>query len=150
MDGDRRLQSYLVKEPATLHDPLRAMGSGLSRLAAGARLPFGVPLAYHQVVNLPDLAVIPAVAHLLSPPRTLAELQQPATRTESVLQVATARVVFANYDLLCHDFPQLLEESFIGTHPEVRTPPPARCARAFERSIDRWLLANAAVISRQQ
>jgi hypothetical protein len=75
--------------------------------------------------------VIPPVSHLMSPPRTLAELQQSSTQTETVLPVATARVVFANYDLLRHDFPQILNESFTG-------------------NIDRWILENAAVVSQGQ
>ncbi|MBC7976600.1 MAG: hypothetical protein H7138_16625 [Myxococcales bacterium] len=59
--------------------------------------------------------------------RTLAELDQPAGRDEQVLGVRTARVVFANYALIRHDFPAL--------------------RGASTTAIDAWLVQHGAVIS---
>ena len=63
-------------------------------------------------------------------PRTVFDLADPSIRPEFVLRVAGARVVFADYDLLRNDFPQL--------------------AAASRGAIDEWLLRNAAVTSAPQ
>lgn len=59
--------------------------------------------------------------------RTLAEIDQPTGREEQVVGVATARVVFANYALVQHDFPALRGAS------------PAE--------IDAWLIHHGGVVS---
>ena len=59
--------------------------------------------------------------------RTVAELDQPGGRFEDVIRVQTARVVFANYALVTHDFPAL--------------------RGASAAAIDAWLLRHAAVVS---
>ncbi len=63
-------------------------------------------------------------------PRNVFELEDPHIRPESMLSVDGARVVFADYPLLEHDFPQL--------------------RGAATPAIDDWLLRNAAVISEPQ
>jgi hypothetical protein len=63
-------------------------------------------------------------------PRTVFDLADPSIRPELALRVEGARVVFADYDLLRNDFPQL--------------------AAASRGAIDEWLLRNAAVISAPQ
>ncbi|HYO14902.1 MAG TPA: hypothetical protein VE685_17050 [Thermoanaerobaculia bacterium] len=62
--------------------------------------------------------------------RTVDELDDPGLRQETVLRLPTARVVFADYALLRHDFPHLRE--------------------ADAALIDRWLLRHAAFISTAQ
>jgi hypothetical protein len=63
-------------------------------------------------------------------PLALPDLGDPGVQSETALRVDGARVVFADYALLRRDFPQLRGAS------------PAR--------IDRWILHNAAVISKSQ
>jgi len=63
-------------------------------------------------------------------PRNVFELEDPHIRPESMLRVDGARVVFADYELLQRDFPQL--------------------RGATAPAIDAWLLRNAAVISEPQ
>jgi len=64
------------------------------------------------------------------PPRQPAELYDPAVQTESVLHVPGARVVFADYELLEHDFPELRGRS--------------------ATAIDAWVVHNAALVSTPQ
>jgi hypothetical protein len=62
--------------------------------------------------------------------RSMDELDDSGLRPETVLRVPTARVVFADYELLRHDVPHLRE--------------------AEEALVDRWLLRHAAFISTAQ
>jgi hypothetical protein len=64
------------------------------------------------------------------PPRLPVELYDPAVQTESVVRVEGARVVFADYELLEHDFPSLRGRS--------------------ASAIDEWLVRNAALVSLPQ
>jgi hypothetical protein len=63
-------------------------------------------------------------------PRTLADLGDPGVRVEPVHRVEGARVVLANYALLQEDFPEL--------------------RRLSRKTIDQWLIRNAAVVSEVQ
>lgn len=61
---------------------------------------------------------------------SIEELDQEGILPETVLRVPGARVIYANYDLLKHDFPQLQDEAYY--------------------KIDEWLLRNTAFISQSQ
>ncbi len=62
---------------------------------------------------------------------SIEDLEQDGVLPETVLRVTGAEVVYANYDLLRHDFPQLT-------------------GIVSEQEIDEWLLRNTAFISQNQ
>lgn len=69
------------------------------------------------------------------PPRSIDALDEHGIVSEPLLGLEDASVVFADYDLLIHDFP------WLG---------PNRGSALDRRSIDAWLLRNAALTSRPQ
>lgn len=80
----------------------------------------------HYIASPPWAARIPPCPLL----RSMDELDDSGLRLETVLRVPTARVVFADYELLRHDFPHL--------------------RGVDEPLVDRWLLRHAAFISTAQ
>ena len=77
----------------------------------------------------------------------IADLDNPAIQTETVLRIATTSVVLADYSLLQHDFPQLEESYLLTTHPELHSYRGQKRELAIQRIIDEWLLHNASFIS---
>lgn len=77
-----------------------------------------------------DVTSVNSLSDPVPLPRTVFDLADPGIRPELALRVAGARVVFADYALLRHDFPQL--------------------EWASRPAIDEWLLRNAAVVSAPQ
>lgn len=67
--------------------------------------------------------------------RNISELDEPGVKPEEVLPVAGARVAWAAYEILQHDFPELRSG---GREEDVHS------------IIDEWLIANAAFISSAQ
>ncbi len=82
--------------------------------------------------------------------RRIADLRTRDVRSETVCRLPHARVVFANYEWLQHDFPQLREENLERSHQELRGLAGADRRLAVRRRIDEWLLKNVAFISEKQ
>jgi len=78
------------------------------------------------------------------------DLDQSNVPSETVLRVAGARVVYANYTLLKHDFPQLQEAALEMEHPHLKTLQEAEKQQAICQLIDEWLLQHTAYISQNQ
>lgn len=78
------------------------------------------------------------------------ELQQDNVIPEMVLRVSGARVVYANYGLLKHDFPQLSDHELEKKFPHLKSLTAAAKQQAFNNYIDEWLLCNTAFISQSQ
>lgn len=83
-------------------------------------------------------------------PKSIDDLDQPEIKKETVRRVNGARVVYINYELLRHDFPQLRDESLASCYPELQRLMPTERAAAYEQKIDEWLIANTAFISESQ
>ena len=82
--------------------------------------------------------------------RVPSDLADSGTRMERVIGVDTARVVFADYDLLQHDFPELGEPRLLPRHPELRTMSAAKRGIAIHDIVDDWLLYHCAFVSEPQ
>ncbi|MDB5036154.1 MAG: hypothetical protein JWQ98_3395 [Chlorobi bacterium] len=77
-------------------------------------------------------------------------LKGPGLKEETVLGLEGARVLYANYDLLRHDFPQLGTGRMMARFPELAGLAGEKLRRAMERRIDFWVVRNCAYISGQQ
>jgi len=82
--------------------------------------------------------------------RTAEELEDPNVTSESALRISSARVVWADYELLRHDFPQLRSRSLLTAQPELRRLRGKKRKAALQHIIDGWLLRNGAIISQSQ
>ena len=78
------------------------------------------------------------------------ELADPLCQQETMLRVVGARVAFANYTQLQHDFPQLRDAELLHGRPELEQLSPVRREAAIRQIIDDWMLHNAAVVSVSQ
>src|SRR5262245_22203259 len=79
--------------------------------------------------------------------REIGELDDSGLRVDSAQRVDTAKLVFADHDVLQHDFPALSDDALIETRRAIRGLPPAARAVALARLREEWLLARAAIIS---
>lgn len=79
--------------------------------------------------------------------RDISDLEDPAVKDEPMRRIESARVVFANYALLQHDFPQLRDASLLRLHPELGQLSSGPRKDALREIIDKWLLRNAAYVS---
>ncbi|MDX1500770.1 MAG: hypothetical protein R3325_00290 [Thermoanaerobaculia bacterium] len=77
-------------------------------------------------------------------------LEDGGLRKEKVLRLEGARVVFADYGLLQHDFPHLRDRRLLEGHPRLRRLDIAARRGEIRKLLDIWLLRHAAVISRSQ
>lgn len=84
------------------------------------------------------------------PLRRIADLRTENVEPETVHRLAHARVVFADYERLRQDFPQLRDERLRRSHPELRGLTGADRRLAVRRVIDGWLLQNVAYVSERQ
>ena len=82
--------------------------------------------------------------------RGIGDLEEPACCSETALRVHGARVAFADYRLLQHDFPQLRPENLMKVEGGLAAYAGARLERAVREHIDGWLLRNAAFLSVNQ
>lgn len=80
----------------------------------------------------------------------IADLDQDGIQPESVIRVLGARVVYANYTLLQHDFPQLRETALEKEFPRLGSLKGSAKQRAVRHKIDEWLLRHTAFISQSQ
>ncbi|MBV9924324.1 MAG: hypothetical protein JOZ96_04720 [Acidobacteria bacterium] len=82
--------------------------------------------------------------------RRVADLKTRNVQPETVRRLAHARVVFADYERLRQDFPQLRDESLERSHAELQSLAGSERRLAVRRIIDAWLLRNVAFISEKQ
>lgn len=82
--------------------------------------------------------------------RSIEDLDQKAVKPETVLRVKTARVAYANYDLLQHDFPCLQEGHLENAYPFLKSLNGVEKQRAICQKIDEWMLGHTAYISQSQ
>lgn len=78
------------------------------------------------------------------------DLDQKNVKAEKVIRVLGARVVYANYPLLQHDFPQLSDNVFLEVYPQLKKLEPKERQKIICQKIDAWMIRNAAFISERQ
>lgn len=81
---------------------------------------------------------------------SIKELDQDGVLPETVLRVVGARVVYANYDLLQHDFPQLQEPVLESEYPRLKSLNGIAKQKAICHKIDEWLIRQTAFVSQSQ
>lgn len=81
---------------------------------------------------------------------SIKDLDQKNVRSEQVVRVLGARVVYANYPLLQHDFPQLQDKALLETFPVLKKLEPRKRQKAIRQKIEEWLIQNSAFISERQ
>jgi len=82
--------------------------------------------------------------------RNLKEFEPEKLEPEVVYRLPTARLVFADHDLLQHDFPFLRADRLVTTHPELQEMGPTGKVTAIGHILDEWLMTNTAFISASQ
>ncbi|MDC8004686.1 hypothetical protein POV27_11545 [Aureisphaera galaxeae] len=80
----------------------------------------------------------------------ISEINKREAKQETVVQVETAKVVFANYPLLMHDFPQLSETELLKRNPSLATMHGKKRTQRIHNLIDKWLLRHGGYVSTQQ
>ena len=80
----------------------------------------------------------------------LNEFEPEKLEPEIVYRLATARLVFADYDLLQHDFPFLRNDSLVKNHSELQQIGAADKTKAIKHILNEWLMTNAAFVSARQ
>ena len=81
---------------------------------------------------------------------SIEDLEQDGVLPETVLRVVGARVVYANYNLLKHDFPQLKDHVLEKQFPLLKTLKGNEKKKACCYKIDEWLIRNTAFVSQNQ
>jgi hypothetical protein len=81
---------------------------------------------------------------------SIGDLGQDGVVPETVLRVVGARVVYANYRLLQHDFPQLQEQVLEKEFPRLQSLKGTARQKAICNKIDEWLVRNTAFVSQSQ
>jgi hypothetical protein len=81
---------------------------------------------------------------------SIEDLEQDGVLPETVLRVVGARVVYANYNLLKHDFPQLQAHVLENEFPGLKTLKGNEKKKAHCNKIDEWLIRNTAFVSQNQ
>lgn len=79
--------------------------------------------------------------------RAISELDDRGLRPDHAQRVESARVVFANHEILQHDFPALTNAALLRGEPSLRELPDAAREEALRRVREQWLLAHAGIIS---
>ncbi|MBC7777802.1 MAG: hypothetical protein H7246_20375 [Phycisphaerae bacterium] len=82
--------------------------------------------------------------------RAIEELDQDGVFPETVFRVASARIVYANYPLLRHDFPQLQDLALEKKFPRLAALKGISKQKAIAQKIDEWLLCHTAFVSQSQ
>lgn len=93
--------------------------------------------------TLPASPAFKAHQDSFKPPRAFFEVDCSYYREEVFWRLPKAKVVWANYALLLHDFPRTLASLAGGKSPDVHDP-------AFRRAVDDWLIREFARISQTQ
>ncbi|APR75952.1 Hypothetical protein A7982_01299 [Minicystis rosea] len=75
------------------------------------------------------------------------DIDDPRLQTEAALRVDGARIVYADHDLLQHDFPELREAALARRHPDLALRSGADRVARVRALIERWLLDHAAIIT---
>ncbi|MBC7777803.1 MAG: hypothetical protein H7246_20380 [Phycisphaerae bacterium] len=81
---------------------------------------------------------------------TIEDLDQSGVIPETVLRVVGARVVYANYALLQHDFPQLRDRALEKEFPRLSALNGGEKQKAISHKMDEWLIRNTAFVSQSQ
>ncbi|MFN0176539.1 MAG: hypothetical protein ACKVU0_18005 [Saprospiraceae bacterium] len=82
--------------------------------------------------------------------RSIEELDQNSIKPETVWRVPEARIVYANYALLQHDFPQLQDPVLEKKYPLLTSLKGKAREEAIRGKVDDWLLRHTAFISESQ
>jgi len=82
--------------------------------------------------------------------RAIKDLDQEGVTSETVLRVASARVVYANCALLQHDFPQLQDQVLELEFPRLKPLKGKAKQLAICQKIEEWMLRNTAFVSQSQ
>ncbi len=80
----------------------------------------------------------------------ISEINKRKAKKETVVQVKSAKVMFANYPLLMHDFPQLSEQELLKRNPHLRDLDVSERTKRIHRLIDKWLLRHGGYVSTSQ
>lgn len=80
----------------------------------------------------------------------LNEFEPEKLKPEIVYRLPTARLVFADYDLLQHDFPFLRNDSLVKNRPELQQIGVADKTKSIKHILNEWLMTNAAFVSARQ
>jgi hypothetical protein len=78
------------------------------------------------------------------------DLDEPGLVPEKAKHISGARVVLVDSEVLQHDFIALRTENLVAENPGLAGLAPTSLAGAVRDTCDRWLLANAALISAPQ
>ena len=81
---------------------------------------------------------------------SIEDLDQDGGFHETVVRVIGARVVYANYDLLKHDFPQLQDDAMENEFPRLKSLKGNAKQKAHCHKIDEWIIRNTAFVSQRQ
>jgi hypothetical protein len=137
----------LLKSPRTVKSGLYPSAS-LTKTLSDVRQRFdAMPLAEVSPTSEESPTLGPPPGPLL---RRVADLRLKNVQPEKVYRLPHARVVFANYDWLQHDFPQLRDENLERSDVELHGLNGSDKRLAVRRRIDEWLLKNVAFISEKQ
>ena len=82
--------------------------------------------------------------------KSIGQLDQKNISSEKVWRVKDTRIVYINYKLLQHDFPQLKNEVLKTEYPHLKCLKGLMKQRAIETIIEDWLIRNTAFISSPQ
>lgn len=90
--------------------------------------------------------------HFTSGPllKSIDELEQAGILSETVLRMEGTKVVYINYKLLQHDFPQLTDNALEIEYPYLNSLKGLIKRRTIEQILDHWLIQNTSFISTQQ
>jgi len=78
------------------------------------------------------------------------QINKRKAKKEKVQQIMDAKVIYANYPLLMHDFPQLSEAAFLKRLPYLNKLSTIDRRTEIQALIDRWILKHGAYVSTAQ
>ncbi len=82
--------------------------------------------------------------------KSIDELDQIGVLPEYVLRVEGTKIVYANYQLLQHDFPQLTDKALEKTYIHLNNLKGISKRKVIIQILDDWLIHNTSFISKQQ
>lgn len=82
--------------------------------------------------------------------RDFQQINKRKAKKETVQQIVGAKVLYANYPLLMHDFPQLTEGALLKKLPFLNHLPTIQRRTKIQEIIDLWILKHSAYISTKQ
>lgn len=82
--------------------------------------------------------------------KSIDELEQEGVLPETVLRVKGTKIVYANYQLLQQDFPQLTDRALEISYPHLLNLKGVNKRKAIIQILDDWLIFNTSFISKKQ